>query len=331
MGVSSLVSIPNPSTVEVLFETPSGSGLGETPAKALLTAAPFSQWFIFCSAFLQYDDEDDFTPGFFAFNPPLGGYEVPVANPVPIDKGRYNCPFWQFAVGQLPPLFPAAALQDPYTCYFEITLGQPDLSNSEALSLSPNFGYWSWGDLPAPGYIASAAWRYTTLDALFDTSWLIQNGLGLGYLCTGAVTNPPFRADLKPSFEPHGFVVFPSPNFKVAGYAPFYNDGGSNLVQSFPDHWPDFGTTICLNKAGTTGCIAMHDYDATHKLMPCDPATIEEVNLTEDGPIFYNGPSSTLATGKALVFWIGLTKEEVPQTPDVTPFTPASKGLLTVQ
>lgn len=334
MGIGCVVSIPVTSTAETLYETPSGSGLGETPGKALLTVAPFRQWFIFCSSFLQYDDTD-FIPGFFASNPPLGGYDIPVANPVPTNVGRYNCPFWTFAFGQLPPLNPTAPLQDPYTCYFEITLGQPDMSNSEALSLSPNFGYWAVADLPSPGYAPSAGWRYTTLDALFDTSWLLQNNLGLGYLCTGAVTNPAFRTDMKPLFEPHGFAVFPSPNFKTAGYAPFYSSGFTNLVFTFPeggiDDWPPFGTTICLNKAGTKGCIALHDYDASHNLMPCDPSTIQVVDLAVDGPVFYNGPSSTAATGQALVFWIGLTPEEVPQAPDMTPFTPASKGLLTVQ
>lgn len=333
MGIGRIVSIPTISTAETLYETPSGSALGETQAKALLTGRPFRQWFIFCSSFLQYDDED-FIPGFFAANPSGIGSDVPVANPVPTDVGKYTCPFWTFDFGQLPPFNPGAALQDPYTCYFEITLGQPDLSSSLALSLSPFFGYWGpLTELPAPGYAPSAGWRYMTLDALFDTSWLLQDNLGLGYLCTGDVEDPPFRDDLKPFFQPHGFAVFPSPNFKVAGYAPWYVEGFFNLAQTFPGDIEDcpFGTTICLNKAGTKGCIALHDYDAAHNLMPCDPSSIQVVDLAVDGPIFYNGPSSTAATGKALVFWIGLTQNEVPQTPDMTPFTPASKGLLTVQ
>lgn len=334
MGLGSVVSTPVTSTAETLFETPTGSGLGETPLKALLTTPVFRQWFIFCSSFLQYDDED-FIPGFFAFNPSgIVIPPVPLANPVPTNVSRYTCPFWTFAEGELPIFNPGAPLQDPYTCYFEITLGQPDLSDLSALSLSPFFGYWGLiAELPPPHYAPSAGWRYMTLDALFDTSWLLQDDLGLGYLCTGAVTDPPYRPDIKPLFEPHGFAVFPSPNFKVDGYAPYYSEGFFNLVPPFPGEISDcpFGTTICLNKAGTKGCIALHDYDDAHNLMPCDPSTIQVVDLAVDGPVFYNGPSSTAATGQALVFWIGLTQEEVPQTPDMTPFTPASKGLLTVQ
>ena len=57
------------------------------------------------------------------------------------------------------------------------------------------------------------------------------------------------------------------------------------------------------------------------------PDDVQQVNLTQDGPNYFNGPVSEIDTGMALLFWIGLTPDQLP----TEPFNPTALGLLTVQ
>jgi hypothetical protein len=307
---------------ETLLETPSGSGLAETPGKALLTISPQLQWFIYCSAVLQYTSAAQSSQPNSTSNYP-----------------SWIGPIWIAGITAPPPHGPFVAFDFyPYVVMFEATVGLLDLTNSfEEVRLNDT-GYAF--DIAGTRCVS---WMFRSLDGLFPTQWLLGNS---AYEPVTAAIGESFQVQnpgSPPAGPPYtyffpgeggeknvsGFCVFPSPNFitNPAYTPPFYSGPGG----------PQTGTSILLNKAGTKGCIALHDYDAAHNLSPCDPSTIQVVNLTVDGAVCFNGPVSTVATGKALVFWIGLTPAQVPRSDTWPPlpapqtFTAASQNLLTVQ
>lgn len=319
-----MAELPIPLAPEALFETNSGSGLGETPLKALLTVKPQLEWFIFISTFFQWTADN---PAFFFQSI---WTSIPIVYPDPTSSSMTPHEIFAFPLGQ------PSTEQQPYVAYFECTPGQEQLSGPTDLATLVENGI-GYNDYLQPVVV----WMYSTIDQVYPDAWFLNNALGTGYFVVNPqtpVTAPPytyFNQNETPSATVSGFCVFPSPNYKIPGYSYPPGEFGGTLFDGPP---PDIGTTICLNKGGTTGCIALHPYDATRaNLSPADPHNIQQVTIAKDGPLYFNGPPSSVPTGTALVYWIGLTPAQVPNTATWPPppapqtFTPQSKNLLIVQ